>query len=92
MRWKRLCVDVAADGTCRGGSIEWHPDDGELQDPDAILVMAYHPDATPEQMFLLVLAEPWYEPELPFPSHGSIIDGRVVAEHPAQGVLRGLTR
>lgn len=92
MRWKRLCVDVAADGTCRGGSIEWHPDDGEMADPEAILVMAYHPDASPEDMWLLVLAEPWYQPELPFPSTGSIYDERALAVHQTQRELWGPRR
>lgn len=70
MRWKRVCVDIAGDGEVLSGSVEWHPDVGADKGPDAITVMPYMPDATPEQMFVAVLAMPWYQPELPFPQSG----------------------
>lgn len=70
MRWRRVCVDIAADGEVRGGSVEWHPDTNDDVGPEAITVMPYMPDHTPEQMFVAVLALPWYQPELPFQQHG----------------------
>lgn len=70
MRWRRLCVDMAEDGECISGSVEWHPDTTEDLGPEAITVLPYMPGATPERVFVAVLAVPWYQPALPFPPSG----------------------
>ena len=74
MRWRRVCVDVAEDGEVWSGSIEWHPDITEDRGPEAITVFPIVADASPEQMFAVVLAEPWYQEALPFPEQGWIVE------------------
>jgi hypothetical protein len=60
-----------------------------MRDPEAIQVMAYAPEWSPERMFVALLAQPWYQPELPFPGCGAILDERAVGELAASVGLWG---
>ena len=73
MRWRRLCVDLDADGEVLSSSIEWHPDITEEKGPEAITVRHFVVGKYPQEVFLALLAEPWYQPALPFPEAGRII-------------------
>jgi hypothetical protein len=70
-----LCVDVAADGQVLNGSIEEYAQIGGNGGYYALRVIAPRAASTyPETHFLALLAEPWDEPELPFPPKGWIVD------------------
>lgn len=75
MRWRRICVDVAADGQVLSGSIEEYPSIGGTGGFTALRVIA--PSfawVEPVGHFHALLAESWDEPELPFPPKGWIED------------------
>lgn len=67
-------MDVAEDGEVLSGSIEWHPDVNEDRGPEAITVLPQRTEMSPEDMFVLVLEEPWYQPALPFPTKGWVFE------------------
>jgi hypothetical protein len=76
MRWRRICVDVAADGQVLNGSIEEYTQIGGTSGPRAIKVIS--PSFSwerPLDHFRTLLADPWDEPELPFPPQGWVVDG-----------------
>jgi len=69
--WRRLCVDVDSDGQVLGTSFEEFTSIGPNLRPCRITVLAgVHPDTSPHAALDLLLAEPWHQPELPFPSKG----------------------
>lgn len=76
VRWRRLCVDVAADGQVLNGSIEEYAQIGGTRGFYALRVISPGRSwETPPAHFLALLAEPWDEPELPFPPKGWVLDG-----------------
>lgn len=74
MRWRRLCVDVDQDGRVRGASYEEYLAGDGQRSPDTLTVLAEPRDgATAPEVLELLLAEPWGDEMLPFPSHGWVV-------------------
>lgn len=78
MRWRRVCVDIGPDETVWSSSIEWHASEGDDSGPFAFTVMPCDETVDPVEAFELALAEPWFQPALPFPTAGYIVDATSV--------------
>jgi hypothetical protein len=74
VRWRRVCVDIGDDETVWSSSVEWHADHGDDNGPFAFTVLPVLEEVDAVRAFCLALAEPWYQPSLPFPTAGYIVD------------------
>lgn len=64
-------MDVYPDGEVRGLSFEEYIEGTEQRGAQKISVLAAVPEGTtPAEAFVVLLAYPWHDPELPFPSAG----------------------